>query len=181
MQAVRTSRTLAAIAISAIMLMSGCVEKSQSDEKGPDWDLEYYLIDPPSSYDDPRNFTVTHPWENVTWGNSSWAVYGNEHGGNCCEHYLAATKEGWILNFGGEYPTWSEDRGHTWQEYLPTIFSQFGCMDPKPTVPGQEGLGEGSIVQATNGDLISMGWFPYPSTSGVDQFYAFFYLSLIHI
>ena len=23
--------------------------------------------------------------------------------GNCCEHYLAATKEGWILNFGGEY------------------------------------------------------------------------------
>ena len=46
---------------------------------------------------------------------------------------------------------------------------------PKPTVPGQEGLGEGSIVQATNGDLIAMGWFPYPSTSGADQFYAFFY------
>jgi hypothetical protein len=42
-------------------------------------------------------------------------------------------------------------------------------------VPGQEGLGEGSIVQATNGDLISMGWFPYPSTSGADQFYAFLY------
>ena len=48
-------------------------------------------------------------------------------------------------------------------------------MEPKPTVPGQEGLGEGSIVQATNGDIISMGWFPYPSASGADQFYAFFY------
>jgi hypothetical protein len=88
---------------------------------------------------------------------------------------LAGTKEGWIVNFGGEYPTWSEDRGHTWNEYMPGIFSQIGCLEPKPTVPGQEGLGEGSIVQATNGDLISMGWFPYPSTSGADQFYAFLY------
>ena len=102
-------------------------------------------------------------------------VFGNEEGGNCCEHYLAITKEGWILNFGGEYPTWSEDRGRTWQEYIPSVFSQIGCLEPKPTVPGQEGLGEGSIVQATNGDLIAMGWFPYPSTSGADQFYAFFY------
>ena len=53
--------------------------------------------------------------------------------------------------------------------------SQIGCLEPKPTLPGQEGLGEGSIVQATNGDLISMGWFPYPSASGADQFYAFLY------
>ena len=45
----------------------------------------------------------------------------------------------------------------------------------KYTIEGQEGLGEGSIVQATNGDLISMGWFPYPSNSGGDQFYAFLY------
>ena len=49
-----------------------------------------------------------------------WSVYDKNFGGNCCEHYLATTKEGWILNFGGEYPTWSEDRGHTWKEYLPS-------------------------------------------------------------
>jgi len=104
-----------------------------------------------------------------------WSVYDKNFGGNCCEHYLATTKEGWILNFGGEYPTWSEDRGHTWEEYQPTVITQFGCRTPKYTVPGQEGLGEGSIVQATNGDLISMGWFPYPSNSGGDQFYAFLY------
>ncbi|MED5271875.1 MAG: hypothetical protein VX613_03195, partial [Candidatus Thermoplasmatota archaeon] len=127
-----------------------------------------------SGLDDQRNFTSIDLAINSST-NLSWAVFGNEEGGNCCEHYLAATKEGLILNFGGEYPTWSVDRGHTWDEYLPSIFSQFGCMEPKPTVPGQEGLGEGSIVQATNGDIISMGWFPYPSSSGADQFYAFFY------
>ncbi len=152
----------------------GCLEEVYSEEEGIDWDRDYYLIDP-SGHEDPREFVVANPVKNQTWGNATWTVFGNEHGGNCCEHYLAATKEGLILNFGGEYPTWSDDRGITWQEYRPSIFSQLGCLEPKPTVPGQEGLGEGSIVQATNGDLISMGWFPYPSTSGVDQFYAFFY------
>ena len=151
-----------------------CLEEVTSSEQEFDWNRDYVLIDP-SGHEDPRMFVVADPVENETLGNATWTVFGNEHGGNCCEHYLAGTKEGWILNFGGEYPTWSEDRGLTWQEYRPTVFSQFGCLEPKPTVPGQEGLGEGSIVQATNGDLISMGWFPYPSTSGADQFYAFFY------
>jgi len=170
-----SSRSKSAFSMALIVLMAGCIEEIDDKEGSPSWGDGYYLIDPPETYEDFRNFTVSDPRNNETLGTSPWTVYGNEHGGNCCEHYLAATKEGWILNFGGEYPTWSEDRGHTWQEYRPSIFSQLGCMEPKPTVPGQEGLGEGSIVQATNGDLISMGWFPYPSTSGADQFYAFFY------
>ena len=151
--------------------------ESESDLSNiiPEWNFGFEYVDSPEGHSDARVFYVVNPLAGELYGNSSWAVFGNEHGGNCCEHYLAATKEGWILNFGGEYPTWSEDRGHTWQEYRPTIFSQIGCLEPKPTVPGQEGLGEGSIVQATNGDLISMGWFPYPSSSGADQFYAFFY------
>ena len=154
--------------------MAGCLEVVESEMEGEiDWDKEMIYIDDPSTHDDSRDFIVSSPFSNDTWGNASWAVFGNEEGGNCCEHYLAGTKEGWIVNFGGEYPTWSEDRGHTWQEYLPSILSQIGCLEPKPTLPGQEGLGEGSIVQATNGDLISMGWFPYPSASGADQFYAF--------
>ena len=175
------------IALVALMLastsLSGCFgDVTDSEESGPDWDAGMEYVDSPSSHTDScastpciRPFTAGDPFSNDTWGNSSWAVFGNVEGGNCCEHYLAATKEGWILNFGGEYPTWSEDRGHTWEEYRPSIFSQLGCMEPKPTVPGQEGLGEGSIIQATNGDLISMGWFPYPSSSGADQFYAFLY------
>ena len=170
----RSGRIIASLALALMMLLPGCLEEVTSSEQEFDWNRDYVLIDP-SGHEDPRMFVVADPVENETWGNATWTVFGNEHGGNCCEHYLAATKEGWILNFGGEYPTWSEDRGLTWQEYRPTIFSQLGCLEPKPTVPGQEGLGEGSIVQATNGDLISMGWFPYPSTSGADQFYAFFY------
>ena len=143
------SRTVLAVMMVTSMSLAGCFGGGESDGEGTaPWDSGYHYIDLPSSYEDPRDFTVGD---------------------------LAATKEGWILNFGGEYPTWSEDRGRTWQEWRPTILSQFGCLLPKPTVPGQEGLGEGSIVQATNGDLIAMGWFPYPSTSGADQFYAFFY------
>ena len=170
----RSGRIIASLALALMMLLPGCLEEVTSSEQEFDWNRDYVLIDP-SGHEDPRMFVVADPVQNETWGNATWTVFGNEHGGNCCEHYLAATKEGWILNFGGEYPTWSEDRGLTWQEYRPSIFSQFGCLEPKPTVPGQEGLGEGSIVQATNGDLISMGWFPYPSTSGADQFYAFLY------
>ena len=168
---------MASLAMSLMFILPGCIDiidEARGYEDWWDWDSDFYLIDP-TGHEDPRDFVVADPIENQTWGNATWTVFGNEHGGNCCEHYLAGTKEGWILNFGGEYPTWSEDRGLTWQEYRPSIFSQIGCMEPKPTVPGQEGLGEGSIVQATNGDLISMGWFPYPSTSGADQFYAFFY------
>ncbi len=155
---------------------AGCLDEGESAEESKiDWNEGMIYIESPSSHEDSREFAIGSAINNETWGNSSWAVFGNEEGGNCCEHYLAGTKEGWIVNFGGEYPTWSEDRGHTWNEYIPGIFSQIGCLEPKPTVPGQEGLGEGSIVQATNGDLISMGWFPYPSTSGADQFYAFLY------
>ncbi len=155
-------------------LLAGCF----GDELEEDMPAPISIFEKFRAYDsgleDQRNFTSIDLAINSST-NLSWAVFGNEEGGNCCEHYLAATKEGLILNFGGEYPTWSVDRGHTWDEYIPSIFSQFGCMEPKPTVPGQEGLGEGSIVQATNGDIISMGWFPYPSSSGADQFYAFFY------
>ena len=155
-------------------ILAGCF----GDELEEDLPIEISIFENfkvfDSGLDDQRNFTSIDLAVNSST-NLSWAVFGNEEGGNCCEHYLAATKEGLILNFGGEYPTWSVDRGHTWDEYLPSVFSQFGCLEPKPTVPGQEGLGEGSIVQATNGDIISMGWFPYPSASGADQFYAFFY------
>ena len=142
-------------------------------------------IDDPAGFtgeDRVRPFNVSNPDPslNETWGNSSWAVFGNAEGGNCCEHYLAATEWGWILNFGGEYPTWSEDRGHTWQEWMPPVVQDLNCRTPKLTLPGQEGLGEGSIVQTTTGDIIAMGWFPYPSASGGDQFYAFFWDCLLY-
>ena len=183
---VRATRVVLVAIMFSTVSLSGCLHqviRENLSSPYPSWYMDMDWVDEQdhanSCLSAPciRDFKIGDPFSNETWDEvgHAWAVFGNAEGGNCCEHYLAATKEGWILNFGGEYPTWSEDRGHTWKEYQPSVFSQLGCMEPKPTVPGQEGLGEGSIVQATNGDLISMGWFPYPSTSGADQFYAFFY------
>ena len=171
----RPGRTAIIALIVVSQVLAGCMggdEKPVETVRGPIFDA-YALIDA-DSHEDARNFTTIDLGINHTI-DMDWAVFGNEEGGNCCEHYLATTKEGVILNFGGEYPTWSLDRGHTWDEYQPGVFAQVGCREYKLNAPGQEGLGEGSIVQATNGDLISMGWFPYPSASGADQFYAFYH------
>merc|ERR1712078_399256 len=123
-------RVLSASIMVLTMSLAGClggINSSNNTTQIPDWDKEMTYIDDPITHSDSRFFDVSDPFLNQSWGNSSWAVFGNEEGGNCCEHYLAATKEGWILNFGGEYPTWSEDRGFTWQEYRPSVFSQIGC------------------------------------------------------
>ena len=147
-----TCVALVTIMLSSVSL-SGCIHDAIIENLSapyPKWYEEMEFIDDPMSHTDScfstpcvRNFTIGEPFSDEIWDETGnkWAVFGNVEGGNCCEHYLAATKEGWIMNFGGEYPTWSEDRGHTWQEYRPSIFSQLGCMEPKPTVPGQEGLG----------------------------------------
>ncbi|HIO57969.1 MAG TPA: hypothetical protein EYN30_04765, partial [Candidatus Poseidoniales archaeon] len=187
-----TSRSVLISLIILTQLFAGCLggDDSPANPTGPpDWSAGFTYIDDPATLDLAADFDVVSPdlslsvgewdanseqWLNRSvWGNASWGVFDKTYGGNCCEHYLAATEWGWLLNFGGEYPTWSEDRGHTWQDWKPTVLTQFGCRTPKYTVPGQEGLGEGSIVQTTTGDIISMGWFPYPSSSGGDQFYAF--------
>ena len=94
--------------------MAGCLDSSDKIfEEEIDWDKNLIYLEDPLTHEDAREFIVGSASTNDTWGESFWAVFGNEEGGNCCEHYLAGTKEGWIVNFGGEYPTWSEDRGHT--------------------------------------------------------------------
>ncbi|MDC0040488.1 hypothetical protein OAJ11_01570, partial [Candidatus Poseidoniales archaeon] len=107
----RSGRVACAALMVLTMSFAGCLGGGSSSDSGetiPDWDKDMSYIDDPVSHSDARFFDVAAPFSNQTWGNASWAVFGNEEGGNCCEHYLAATKEGWILNFGGEYPTWSE-------------------------------------------------------------------------
>ena len=53
--------------------------------------------------------------------NMTWAVFDESKGGNCCEHYIATTIQGSILNIGGEYPVWSVDRGHEWDTWIPGV------------------------------------------------------------
>lgn len=128
-------------------------------------------------YEDLRTFDDLDPIDLFNMTSREWSIYKNEHGGNCCEHYLATTKEGWIVNLGGEYPTWSEDRGKTWNVYSPTMLDQdTRCRGWLWEIEGGQGLGEGSVVQTTTGDLIAMSWYPYPSYDGkADRFYSYLY------
>jgi len=131
---------------------------------------------------DVRNFSVIYPSTMEAVDERFWSVYGtvnigqndeNNFGGNCCEHYLATDQDGIIYNLGGEWPWWSTDRGLTWQEWVPpAINTNLGCEEGQLDPTLDPGLGEGSIIQAPNGDILAMTWFPYPSIDGVDQFYA---------
>ena len=136
----------------------------------------------PYSMDPIRNFSVVDPSSMEIISERLWAVFGTDnigsgdehnYGGNCCEHYLATDQDGTIYNLGGEWPWWSTDRGLTWDEWVPPAFNTvLGCEEGQLDQTFDPGLGEGSIIQAPNGDILAMTWFPYPSTDGVDQFYA---------
>lgn len=157
--------------------MAGCLgggEGLVSEEKvAPIFD-DYIMIDE-AAHGDVREFLTIDLRTNETT-NTTWAVFNKDYGGNCCEHYIATTIEGDIMNIGGEYPVYTEDRGHAWDTYIPGVLPDTQCRTFVPTNPGQEGLGEGSIVQATNGDIISMTWFPYIGADGkIDKFYALLY------
>ena len=77
------TRALASLTIAFLVILPGCLEEVIPSEESINWDDGYYLIDP-SSHEDTRNFTVADPLQNQTWGNATWTVFGNEHGGNCC-------------------------------------------------------------------------------------------------
>jgi len=171
-------RVTLAILLALSTLLAGCFGGGESvaeveEEVGPIWE-NYEFVDiriPIEAW----NFTTTDLAMNLTT-ETTWAVFNKEYGGNCCEHYLATTIDGSILNIGGEYPVWSHDRGQEWDTYIPGFLTDPMCRTPVPTNPGQEGLGEGSIVQATNGDIISMSWFPYVGADlKLDKFYAILY------
>jgi hypothetical protein len=75
---------------------------------------------------------------------TSWRVV--ERTGNCCENYLTITPGGRLLDFGGSFINYSDDRGLTWRQVQPLT----------PLING-----EGSIVAAPGGDVLGIGWDPY--------------------
>jgi hypothetical protein len=77
-------------------------------------------------------------------GKTTWRVVQGT--GNCCENYLTVTKQGRLLDFGGSFIRYTDDRGLTWNQVQPLT----------PLVNG-----EGSIALAPNGDVIAIGWDPY--------------------
>jgi hypothetical protein len=170
-------RVLLCLFIATSTLMAGCLGAGEGivneDKMAPIFD-DYIIIDE-VGHGDAREFITIDLRTNETT-NTTWAVFNKDYGGNCCEHYIATTIEGDIMNIGGEYPVYTEDRGHQWTTYTPGVIPDTQCRTFVPTNSGQEGLGEGSIVQATNGDIISMSWFPYIGADGkIDKFYAILY------
>jgi hypothetical protein len=87
--------------------------------------------------------TSTSPRDD-RFADTTWRVV--ETTGNCCENYVTATPQGRLLDFGGTYVNFSDDRGLTWKQVQPQT----------PLVNG-----EGSIVNAPDGDVLGVGWDPY--------------------
>jgi hypothetical protein len=77
-------------------------------------------------------------------GTARWRVVQGT--GNCCENYLTTTAGGRLLDFGGSYLNYSDDRGLTWKSVRPL----------EPLVNG-----EGTVDVAPNGDIIGVEWDPY--------------------
>ncbi|MBI4260815.1 MAG: hypothetical protein HY658_09655 [Actinobacteria bacterium] len=75
---------------------------------------------------------------------TSWRVV--EETGNCCENYLTSTSDGRLLDFGGRFVNYSDDRGLTWRSVRP--------LTPLAN-------GEGAIVAAPGGDVLGVEWDPY--------------------
>ena len=170
-------RVVLSMLLMASMVLAGCFGDGEAiiteEQQEPIWST-YTMIDS-MPHEDVRMFLTVDLATNQTT-NTSWAVFDKTKGGNCCEHYIATSIEGQIMNIGGEYPVYSADRAHTWDTYIPGFIPDTQCRTFVPTNEGQEGLGEGSIVQATNGDIISMSWFPYLGADlKIDKFYAILY------
>lgn len=77
-------------------------------------------------------------------GSATWRVVGGT--GNCCENYLAASRDGRLYDFGGTYLRFTKDEGRKWTEVRP--------LEPLLS-------GEGALSVAPNGDVIGMTWDPY--------------------
>jgi hypothetical protein len=75
---------------------------------------------------------------------TDWRIV--EETGNCCETYLTTTSAGRLLDFGGRYVYFSDDRGGTWRRVEPQL----------PLLNG-----EGAIVAAPGGDVLGVEWDPY--------------------
>jgi hypothetical protein len=77
-------------------------------------------------------------------GTTEWLVVLDT--GNCCENYLTITPEGRLLDFGGTYINFTDDRGRTWKQVRPA---------------SRLSNGEGAIVVAPGGDVLGVQWDPY--------------------
>jgi hypothetical protein len=77
-------------------------------------------------------------------GTTNWRIVKGT--GNCCENYVTINSQGRLLDFGGSYINYTDDRGLTWSSVRPL----------EPLVNG-----EGAIAVAPDGDIVGVEWDPY--------------------
>src|SRR3712207_6069950 len=94
---------LAAVAATALGQTAGIPARTQDYNNAQIEEVDYPVLDA----------------ANNPVGDATWRVVRNT--GNCCENYLAATKQGQLLDFGGTYLRFSNDKGETWKEVRPQI------------------------------------------------------------
>lgn len=73
----------------------------------------------------------------------AWRVVSGT--GNCCENYLAATRGGRLMDFGGATIRYTDDTGRSWNEV--SSLANVGA--------------EGAVVEAPGGDVVGVTWDPY--------------------
>ena len=122
-------RGFLAMLLVSSMVLAGCFGDGETIVESeviaaPAWD-DYILIDE-KTHESPREFITVDLRTNEST-NMTWAVFDESKGGNCCEHYIATTIQGSILNIGGEYPVWSVNRGHDWDTWIPGVTPDLQC------------------------------------------------------
>ena len=85
-------------------------------------------------------------------GTARWRI--SPAGGNCCETYITGTRSGRIVESGGTYPWYTDDRGKHWYQVKFDIPDQ---NDNGKTVAG----GEGATVAAPDGSIYGVTWDAY--------------------
>jgi hypothetical protein len=85
-------------------------------------------------------------------GTARWRI--SPAGGNCCETYVTGTRTGRIVESGGTYPWYTDDRGKHWYEV------KFDVPDQNDNGPAVAG-GEGATVTGPDGSVYGVTWDAY--------------------
>src|SRR4051812_19396358 len=85
-------------------------------------------------------------------GTARWRI--SPAGGNCCETYVSSTRSGRIVESGGTYPWYTDDRGKHWYQVKFEIPDQ---NDNGKAIAG----GEGATVIGPHDDIYGVTWDAY--------------------
>jgi hypothetical protein len=85
-------------------------------------------------------------------GAARWRI--SPAGGNCCETYVSSMRSGRIVESGGTYPWYTDNRGQTWYQV------KFDLPDQNDNGQAIAG-GEGATVTGPHGDIYGVTWDAY--------------------